>query len=342
MAGDPLEPIRAVDTARELDAVLAIPDHLRDALWRIESAKLNPIDAPTTVVCGMGGSAIGGDLAAAAFGNRLQRPMVTARGYELPPAARPESLVLCASYSGETEETLACYEGAEALGATRIVATTGGALAEKARADGVPVIGLPAGLQPRAAVGYMFCVAAEAAALSGAADSLNTEIDSCAARLEEQRDGLATTSAELLVELKGATVVIYGSGLTAPVAYRWKTQLNENGKVPAFAAQMPEADHNEIAGWEGAKECGKFVAVLLEDSDQHPRERERFELTAKLIEPHVERVVRVETHGETRTERMLQAVMLGDLVSLQVAAARGVDPSPVPVIEKLKDELGRP
>ncbi|MGZ5325698.1 MAG: bifunctional phosphoglucose/phosphomannose isomerase [Solirubrobacterales bacterium] len=340
--GDPLEAIRAVDAERELDAVLAIPDHLRDALWRIESAKLEPADAPTTVVCGMGGSAIGGDLAGAAFGNRLQRPLLTARGYELPPGAMPESLVLCSSYSGDTEETLACYEGAEALGARRIVATTGGRLAERARADGVPVIGLPAGLQPRAAVGYMFCVAAEAAKLSGAADSLHTEIDSCAAHLEAQRDGLATRSAELAAALRGATAVIYGSGLTAPVAYRWKTQLNENGKVPAFAAQMPEADHNEIAGWEGAEECGKFVAVLLEDSDQHPRERERFELTAELIEPHVDRVVRLETEGETRTERMLQAVMLGDLVSLQVAAARGVDPSPVPVIEKLKDGLGRP
>ena len=339
---DPLATIRSVDAERELDAVMAIPDHLRDALWRIESAKLTPVEAPTTVVCGMGGSAIGGDLALAALANRIQKPLITARGYELPPATTPDSLVLCSSYSGDTEETLACYEGAGVLGTARIVATTGGALAEKARADGVPVIGLPAGLQPRAAVGYMFCVAAEAASLGAGADSLHTEIDSCAARLEEQRDSLAERSAELAPGLEGATTVVYGSGLTAPVAYRWKTQLNENGKVPAFAAQMPEANHNEIAGWEGADECGSYVAVMLEDSDQHPRERERFELTAKLIEPHVARIVRFETEGETRTERMLQAVMLGDLVSLQVAAARGVDPSPVPVIEKLKDELGRP
>ena len=336
------EAIRAVDPSKQLDSVLALPDHLRDALWRIESAKLEQVDAPTTELCGMGGSAIGGDLAQAALGSRLARPLVTARGYELPPAARPDSLVVCSSYSGNTEETLACYEGAEAIGATRIVATTNGKLAESARADGVPVIGLPAGLQPRAAVGYMFTVAAESAALAGGAERVNTEIDSSAEHLEQRRDGLIEQAGELAAGLADCTTVVYGCGLTAPVAYRWKTQLNENGKVPAFSAQLPEADHNEIAGWEGAGACGRFSVVFLEDRDQHPRERQRVELTAKVMEPHVERIVRVETEGDTRTERLLSAVMLGDLVSLHVAAQRGIDPEPVPAIEELKDALGRP
>jgi glucose/mannose-6-phosphate isomerase len=134
--------------------------------------------------------------------------------------------------------------------------------------------------------------------------------------------------------------VIHGCGLTEAVALRWKTQLNENAKAPAFASRLPEADHNEIAGWEGAGESGRFSAVFLEDSDQHPRERERIELTAKLIEPHAARVVRVETDGETRTERLLQAVMLGDLVSLHFAANRGVDPSKIAAIDALKEQLG--
>src|SRR5687767_14662310 len=119
---------------------MAIPDHLRDALWRIESAKLSTMEAPAAIVCGMGGSAIGGDLAAAALGGRLTKPLLTVRGYELPSWAPAGSAVLCSSYSGETEETLACYAAAEALGAQRIVATTGGELADKARADGVPVV----------------------------------------------------------------------------------------------------------------------------------------------------------------------------------------------------------
>ena len=135
--------------------------------------------------------------------------------------------------------------------------------------------------------------------------------------------------------------VINGCDLTAPVAYRWKCQLNENGKEPAFASQLPEADHNEIVGWEGASARRPLPAIFLEDRDQHPRQRQRTELTAKVVEPP-SGGVRVETEGETRTQRMLWAVMLGDLVSLHVAAHRGIDPSPVPAIEQLKDALGRP
>jgi glucose/mannose-6-phosphate isomerase len=339
---DSLDAVRKVDAGKQLDAVLALPDHLRDALWRVESARLEPSEAPSVYVCGMGGSAIGGDLARVALGNRLAKPLVTARGYELPTSARPESVVLCSSYSGETEETIACYAAAEALGATRIVATTGGELAELARRDGVPVIGLPAGLQPRAAVGFMFVCAVEIAALADAGERINTEIDSSAAHLEERRDAICERAAEIAAQLAGTAPVFYGCGLTAPVAMRWKTQLNENAKVPAFRSELPEADHNELAGWKGAPDAGRFAAVFLEDSDQHPRERKRIELTAKLIEPSAERVVRIETEGDSRTERMLHAVMLGDLVSLGVAAQRGIDPSPVEVIEALKDELGRP
>jgi glucose/mannose-6-phosphate isomerase len=335
--------IREADSGDMLEAVLAMPDHLSDALWRIESAKLEAHpDAPQAVVCGMGGSAIGGDLAAAALGSRLIKPMITERGYELPPACGTSSLVLCSSYSGNTEETLACFAGAEALGAQRIVATTGGELADLAREAGVPVIGLPAGLQPRAAVGYMFCVSAELAALAGAAPRLNTEIDSSATHLAEVSEELIEQAAEIAGRLAGATPVIYGSGLTSPIAYRWKAQMNENGKLPAFSSAMPEADHNEIVGWQGAKETGKYAAIFLHDRDQHPRERRRFELTARLIDPYAEAIVDFETVGESRTERLLHAVMLGDLVSLHLAAARGIDPTPVDVIEDLKEQLGRP
>jgi glucose/mannose-6-phosphate isomerase len=335
--------IREVDSGEMLDAVLALPDHLSDALWRIESAKLEEHpEASLAVVCGMGGSAIGGDLAAAALGSRLMKPMVTERGYELPPACGPDSLVLCSSYSGNTEETLACFAGAEALGAHRLVATTGGEIADLAREAGVPVVGLPAGLQPRAAVGYMFCVSAELAALAGAAPRLNTEIDSSATHLAEVRDELIEQAANIAARIEGSTPVIYGSGLTKPIAYRWKAQMNENGKLPAFSATMPEADHNEIVGWQGAKETGRFSAIFLHDRDQHPRERRRFELTARLIDPHAEAIVDFETVGESRTERLLHAVMLGDLVSLHLAAARGIDPTPVDVIENLKEQLGRP
>src|SRR5260221_2608669 len=130
-----------------LDDVLAIPDHLRDALWRVESARLAARQSRGLLVCGVGGSAIGGDLAAAALGDRLVQPLLTVRGYELPSWVTPKWTVLCSSYSGETEETLACFAAAEALGARRVVASTGGSLVAAARTAGDPVVGLT-GLRP--------------------------------------------------------------------------------------------------------------------------------------------------------------------------------------------------
>jgi glucose/mannose-6-phosphate isomerase len=323
-----------------LDAAKAMPDHLRDALWRIESARAASMEATAAFVCGMGGSAIGGDLAVAALSDRLTKPLLIERGYELPPWAPAGSAVLCSSYSGNTEETLACYAAAEALGASRLVATTGGELAETARRDGVPVIGLPAGLQPRAAVGYMFCVAAELAALAGAGPRINTEIDAAASHLGEGFMAAEGRARELAAEIGDATPVIHGSDLTAPVAYRWGTQINEDAKLPAFCAVLPEADHNQIEGWSGAD--GRFAAIFLADRDQHPRERKRIELTAKAVEPYAAAVITIETEGETRTERVLHSVMLGDLLAIELANARGVDPMAVDVLEGFKREMGRP
>jgi glucose/mannose-6-phosphate isomerase len=330
----------SVETERA-DA-LALPDHLRDAIWRIESARLRAMEAPMALVGGMGGSAIGGDLAAAAIGDRLTRPMLTVRGYELPPWAAAGSALLCSSYSGDTEETLALYAAGEALGAQRLVATTGGQLADSARRDGVPVVGLPAGLQPRAAVGYMFTVAAELAALSASAPRIHTEIDAAASRLEGRCEALQERAEALAAELEGTIPVICGADLTAPAAYRWKSELNENAELLAFSSTMPEVDHNEIVGWGRAAGEGPFSCVLLEDSDQHPRERRRFELTAELIGPQAAKVIRLGADGETRAARLLQLVLLGDLVSIALAERRGIDPTPIEMIDQLKSELGRP
>jgi glucose/mannose-6-phosphate isomerase len=319
-----------------LDDILAIPDHLRDALWRVESARLEPADAAGLMVCGMGGSAIGGDLAGAALGERLSGPLLTVRGYELPSWVTPEWTVLCSSYSGNTEETLACFAAARTLGARCIVASTGGGLVDGAREAGLAVIGLPGLLPaPRTAVAYMLVCAAEVAALAGVAPRIHVEIDAAAAFLEQESDSLQERAEEIVFRLGKTIPVVTGAGLTAPVARRWKTQINENAESPAFFSELPEADHNELCGWSG----GELSAVMLEDRDQHPRERRRFELTAELIRSSGAEAVRLETEGETRIARLLWATMLGDLVSLGMAEARGVDPLPVEAIEDLKASL---
>lgn len=323
-----------------IEDVLGIPDQLRDALWRVESARLDPGEAAGLMVCGMGGSAIGADLAAAALGDRLTKPLLTVRGYALPSWATPEWAVLCSSYSGQTEETLACFAAAEALGARRLVVSTGGALVEEARQGGVPVVGLPGIFQPRAAIAYMFTVVAEVAALCGAAPRIHTEIDAAAAFLSEQAEALQARAADVAAELEDAVPVVYGADLTAPVARRWKTQANENAKLHAFFSELPEADHNELCGWTPEESAG-FAAVFLEDRDQHPRERRRIELTAAAVAAAGSAAVRVETEGETRVARLLWATMLGDLVSLELARRRGVDPLPVEAIERFKEAMGR-
>jgi glucose/mannose-6-phosphate isomerase len=295
----------------------------------------------------MGGSAIGGDLAAAAIGGRARRPLTTVRGYSLPPWAGGDALVLCASYSGNTEETLACFDDAGVRGAPRVALTTGGALAERAREAGVPVIGVPSGMQPRAAVAYMTVGALECAALAGAAPSLRDEVEAAAEPLtalaaEWAPDGAADALPKrLAAALRGTLPVIHGAGLTAPAARRWKTQLNENAEIVAAFADLPEASHNEIVGWRrGPEGAPPAAAVFLEDEDQHERVRRRIDLLAGVTEAAGAPTERVAPFAGSRVERLLALVLLGDLVSVYLAVLDGVDPTPVDAIERFKRALG--
>ena len=338
--------IERADPGGMLGDVLAQPLQLGDALWRAESADIRPRDLPGgLVVCGMGGSAIGGDLAMAALGDRATRPITVVRGYALESWIPPESLVLCASYSGNTEETLACFEAAGAAGTQRVVLTTGGALAELARADGVPVIGVPAGMQPRAAVVYMTIGALECAALCGAAPALRAEIDTASGLLERlveewgpgaPEDSLAKRVAR---ELDGTIPVVHGAASTVAVGRRWSTQINENAGSPAFWTELPEANHNLICGWERGRAEAPFSGAFLSDPDQHPRVQRGIELMAAEVERTGAPVVKLESRGDSRLERVLSLVLLGDMVSVYMAVLAGVDPTPVEAIERFKASL---
>jgi glucose/mannose-6-phosphate isomerase len=339
--------IEAADPQNMLGDVLAQPLQLGDALWRAQSAGIDKRDCPGgLVVCGMGGSAIGGDLATAALGDRATRPITTVRGYALEAWTHPDSLVLCASYSGDTEETLACFEAAGAAGARRVALTTGGKLAQAAREESVPVIGVPAGMQPRAAVVYMIVATLECAALCGAAPAVHAEIDTATALLEQLvkewgPDAPEDSEAkEIARTLQGTIAVVHGAEPTSAPARRWKTQLNENAKAAAFWSELPEATHNEICGWERGRASVPLSAVFLADPDQHPRVHSRIELTAAEVERAGAPVVRVEARGDSRLERVLSHVLLGDLVSVYLAVLDGVDPTPVEPIERIKAALG--
>jgi glucose/mannose-6-phosphate isomerase len=334
-----------------LEDVLAIPDHLGDALWRVETAQLRRGESAGLLVCGMGGSAIGGDLAAATLGDRLSRPLLTVRGSTLPSWVSADWTVLCSSYSGETEETLACFRAAGELGARRVVASTGGRLVEAARKADVPVIGLPGLLPaPRTGVAYMIVCALEVAAAAGVAPRIQDELEVASTSLLGGTLSVAGNSSEFAAKteeisaaMAGTTPVVYGAGLTAPVARRWKTQLNENAKLPAFFSELPEADHNELCGWDGDQSGhAGLSAVLLEDARQLPYDHDRFKLTAAAVEAGGAKAICVTASGETRAQRLLWTVMLGDLVSLSLAEARGIDPLPIDAIDRFKAALGPP
>jgi glucose/mannose-6-phosphate isomerase len=340
--------IAAVDGSDLLADIVGLPEHVRDAKWKVESAQLTEWDSPGgLIVAGMGGSGIGGKLARAMLGDHASRPILTASTYGLPAWTTPDTTVLCASYSGNTEETLACYEAAGALGARRVVVTSGGRIAELARADGVPVIPVAGGFQPRAAVAYMTVAALEVAGLCGAGPRMGSELDVAADHLEQLvvewgAEGPEDSESKTLARgLADSVAVIAGSGVTLPIAYRWKTQINENAKIPAFAHELPELDHNEIVGWQNAAALGRFAAVFLDDADTHPRVQQRIALTRELVAEQATATYVVASRGVTAVERVFSLVLLGDLVSLYMAVLRGVDPTPVDVIEQLKGELAK-
>ncbi|MDQ4131291.1 MAG: bifunctional phosphoglucose/phosphomannose isomerase [Actinomycetota bacterium] len=340
------EAIARVDSDDMLGDILAQPAQLKDALWRVDATDLSGRDSSSGLtVCGMGGSAIGGDLAAAAVGDRGDRPIRTVRDYSLGPRVGIDSLVLLASYSGDTEETVACYHEAGEAGMDRVVLTSGGGLAEAAREDGVPVIGVPGGMAPRAAVAYMVVAVLECAYLCGAAPPMREEVRLASALLEDLTsewgpDADDDTNAKALARrLYGSVPIVYGADLTGPVAIRWKAQFNENVKTPAFYAMIPEANHNDLNGWLGASELAPLFPVLLDDRGIDSRVRRRIELTARMAADGATGVETVVSRGDSPLERVLSLVLLGDLISVYLAVLSERDPTPVEVIQQFKQAL---
>ncbi len=257
-------------------------------------------------------------------------------------------MVLCASYSGDTEETLACYESAGALGARRTVVTTGGRLAEMARADGVPVIPLPGGFQPRAAVAYMIVAALEVAALCGAGPRLTSEIDVAASHTEQlvaewgpdaPEDSLGQGDRARPARHDAGDRRRRADDARSPTAGRRRSTRTPSSR--RSRTNCPSSTTTRSPAGRARQDVGRFSAVFLDDSDAHPRVKERMELTERLIADNAAASFRLETRGQTAIERVISLVLLGDLVSIYLAALRGVDPGPVKVLDELKAALAK-
>ena len=298
------------------------------------------------VVCGMGGSAIGADLLRACLPD-LPVPYEVVRDYDLPAWAGPSTLVVACSCSGNTEETLSCLRAAFDRGSRVVCIASGGAVAAVALEHGLQLVTVPACQSPRAAIGSLTMALAAVLSANGLVAGFAAEVDEAAALLRAMVTELdpavpaaANVAKTLAASLHGRLTVVYGAGLTAPAARRWKGQINDNAKALAFFADLPELNHNEIMGWTSQPELSaQTAAVLLVDPDADERLLHRIEFTADYLRGHLATVEVVTAGGESRLARLATTLCLGDWVSYYLALLYAVDPTPVNAIEQFKARL---
>jgi glucose/mannose-6-phosphate isomerase len=300
------------------------------------------------VVLGMGGSGIAGDLMMAVAGPFLPVPIVVVKSYDLPDFVGPGSLVFALSFSGDTEETVEAAGEAAGSGANVVVVSSGGELGRLAGEWGAPSVPVPADIpQPRAALGAMaippLVVLEEIGLFPGATGWIELAVD----QLARRRDALLIPGnlAETVARSLGRTIPLFhgAQALGAAAALRWKTQVNENAKSPAFAGVYPEICHNEIAGWGQNGDVTRQVITLvnLRHDAEHPQVVRRFELVAEILREVVADIIEVRAVGEGDLAQLLDLILVGDFVSLHLAAQEGIDPGPVPVLDEIKDRLSR-
>jgi len=345
---DDVQALRLGDPQGMLGAALGLPGDCRAAY---DSARLavglpSASDVASVTFCGMGGSAVSGDLVRSVFRERLGIPIEVNRSPVLPEHCGSRSLVVCSSYSGNTAETLASFRTALARGCRVLVVTSGGAIADEAAEAGVAVVRVPAGYQPRAALGHLGFASLGALEAMGllpplAEDVAETveEIGSLYATLgpDVPEDGNAAKT--LARQIGDRVPVVWGAeGIGSVAAARWKTQVNENAKRPAFWSSMSELDHNEVVGW--TPPFGeRFFLVGLRHAGEHGELPARFPLSYDIARSAGVEVAEVHARGMSTLSRLMTLIAMGDVTSVYLALASGVDPTPVQVIERLKAAL---
>jgi len=344
-----LDKCRAVDPSGMYDLIRAFPEQIQEAvrIGRAAPLKLSTRGISRIMLCGMGGSAIGGDLLRSATADELDLPFLVNRSYQIPAWVGPGTLVIGSSYSGNTEETLASVRAATRRGARLLVISSGGQLSNLARRQGAPVITIPGGLPPRAALAYSFfpllvtlirlkflrprdgqiretvrLLREDGAEFAAPERERNRAVE--LARLLERRIGIIYSATELL----------------DAVTTRWRGQMAENAKTLLFGNVLPEMNHNEIVGWNVLTPAMREMQVLLlRDREDHRRVSRRLEVTRELLASHTERITEIRSQGISRLARIFWLVHLGDWVSYYLAVLHEVDPTPVRAIDHLKAAL---
>ncbi|MCV0404297.1 MAG: bifunctional phosphoglucose/phosphomannose isomerase [Chloroflexi bacterium] len=342
--------LKRIDPEDMLGKVAAMPAQLAQARRVAASVALDArhTDVDAVVVLAMGGSAIGAELVAAAAGERLRVPLIVHRDYGLPPGAGPRTLVIAASHSGETAETLSGFAAARERALPLVVLTTGGRLAAGAEEDSLPLLRYKLGGQPRAAIGFGVGLVHETLAraglivdadpLGGAATALEELLERTGPAVETE----ANPAKQLAWSIFGRIPVIYGHGAMAAVAHRWKTQMNENAKAWSAYEPMPEANHNAIEGSLNPRELSDALYVVqLRDPSEPEAIAERYRVVEELLGERATNRSAVWAEGPTPLARVMTSVAFGDLVSVYLAILYQTDPTPVTLLAMLKERLAR-
>ena len=337
-----------VDSFGMWEATWSRPEQMETAM--AEALQLEGLpdrdSVENVVVIGMGGSGIVGDILAATAGPFMAVPVVTVKSYTLPAFVGEGSLVFAVSFSGETEETIEATTEAAVQGAKIVMVTAGGERAKLASGWGSPLALVPDTIpQPRVALGAMavppLVVLEQIGLFPGASQWLQLSIE----QMKRRRDVLAaegSAAAEVARRIGRTIPLIHGAGgLGAAAAERWKTQVNENAKAPAFYAVQPELSHNEVQGWGQHGDVTRQVLTLvtLRHDAEHPQVTRRFEIVADLMREVVAGIVEVRAEGEGELAQLFDLMLFGDYVSLHMAANEGIDPGPVPALAEIKQQI---
>lgn len=340
-----------VDPEGMLAEIDGLPDQLQ-AAWDLGQSLPLPIveGIRQVVIAGMGGSAIGGDLLAAYVAPRMSIPVIVWRNYDLPAfASGPGTLVITASHSGNTEETLSAFERGREAGVSLMAITTGGELARRAEDHSVPLWRFEHSGQPRAAVGYSFGLLLAALARQDLIPDTTDELVDAVAAMNRQQKKLRADipvtqnpAKRLAGQMMERWPTIVGAGLLAPVARRWRTQVSELAKSVAQFEELPEADHNMVAGVVQPESLfGSTMVIFLRASLNHPRNIIRVDATNRILMVEGFGTNVIQARGDTRLAQQWTCLHFGDYTAYYLAMAYGIDPTPVAAIEGLKEILVR-
>lgn len=335
-----------------LSEIENLPDQLQQA-W--ELGMRHPLPdwqgLQQIVIAGMGGSAIGGDLVRSYALPLANIPIIVWRNYDLPAFARgAKTLVICSSHSGNTEEVLSAFERAVEVEAKVLAVTKGGELGKRAQKHDVPLWTFEHGGQPRAAVGFSFGLLLAGLSRLEIIPNPSSDLFTTVELMKERQKLLAADvptannpAKRLAGQFMGRWPTIIGAEHLAPVARRWRTQISEIAKALAQFEELPEADHNMVAGVEMPQALfGNTMVVFLRASGYHPRNFLRTDTTMKLLMVEGVNTNLVHAKGDSRLEEIWTSLHFGDYVAFYLAMAYGVDPTPVHAIEDLKQQLQEP